>query len=187
MAEPAALQSTLRPLLRSRRRPWRLLLMGSGVVLLAAAPSPPQARAGPDADWPALLALFAQRGLRVVIDHPRCREPGLFGLYERNRRQIIVCARGDRRDTLLHEGWHGIQSVCLRGAPLLPEAILNQGLIRSDRRDLERLYGPGRWAREAEARIMARLPLAAYRQWVVAACGPADAGEPDQPSSGGSG
>ncbi|MEB3200414.1 MAG: hypothetical protein VKK62_07805 [Synechococcaceae cyanobacterium] len=163
--------------------PRRVVPPSLALTLLAVLPAVP-ARA---ADWPALVALFSQRGFSVVTDHPRCREPGLFGLYARNRREIIVCPRGDRRETLLHEGWHGIQSLCLRGAGLLPEAMLSTALTPADRRDLDRLYGPSGWRREAEARVMARLPLPLYRHWVAAACGDAGEEDPDQSSSGGPG
>jgi hypothetical protein len=134
----------------------------------------PTARAADPGDWPALVAMFEQRGLQVVVDAPRCQERDLFGLYERSQRRIIVCPRGNRRETLLHEGWHGVQALCLRGRPLLPKAVLDRGLTARDRRDLDRLYGANGWNREAEARVMASLPLPAYRTWLEAACGPLD-------------
>lgn len=162
-------------------------LLLAGAVALAAgigAALASPVRAGGEGDWPALAALFEQQGLRVVIDAPRCQERDLFGFYERSQRRIVVCPRGNRRETLLHEGWHGIQAVCLRGRPLLPKEVLDRGLTSRDRRDLDRLYGPSSWNREAEARVMASLPLQAYRTWLDAACGPLDA--PGIPTSGGS-
>ena len=134
----------------------------------------PSARAADPGDWAALVAMFEQRGLKVVVNAPRCQERDLFGFYERSRRRIIVCPRGNQRETLLHEGWHGVQSLCLRGRPLLPKEVLDRGLTARDRRDLDRLYGPSGWNREAEARVMASLPLTAYHTWLEAACGPLD-------------
>ena len=144
----------------------------------------PTGRAADPGDWPALVAMFEQRGLQVVVDAPRCQERDLFGLYERSQRRIIVCPRGNRRETLLHEGWHGVQALCLRGRPLLPKAVLDRGLTARDRRDLDRLYGANGWNREAEARVMASLPLQAYRTWLEAACGPLDKPTTPPPAAG---
>ncbi|MFN9693481.1 MAG: hypothetical protein ACK52U_01445 [Synechococcaceae cyanobacterium] len=152
----------------------------SGLGSMAA----PSARAADPGDWPALVAMFAQRGLKVVFDAPRCQERDLFGFYERSQRRIVVCPRGNRRETLLHEGWHGVQSLCLRGRPLLPKEVLDRGLTARDRRDLDRLYGPSGWNREAEARVMASLPLPAYRTWLEAACGPLDEPGTTAPAQG---
>jgi hypothetical protein len=155
---------------RQRRLPWGALAWLAPLAVLLA----PSARAAAPGDWPALVAMFEQRGLKVVVDGPRCQERDLFGVYERSQRRIIVCQRGNWRETLLHEGWHGVQSLCLRGRPLLPKEVLDRGLTARDRRDLDRHYGPSGWNREAEARVMASLPLPAYRTWLEAACGPLD-------------
>ncbi|MEA5443236.1 hypothetical protein [Cyanobium gracile] len=117
-----------------------------------------------------LVEAFEQRGFSVLGSHPRCAERGLYGLYLRESRRIVVCPRGHLNDTLLHEGWHAVQSRCLRGRPHLGEEDLRRGLSRHDRRDLARLYGEGRWQREAEARVMARRDPAAYFRLVDELC-----------------
>jgi hypothetical protein len=143
--------------------PWPLAL----ALLMPAA-----ARAD---SWPyqRLVEAFEQRGFRVLGSHPRCAERGLYGLYLRESRRIVVCPRGNLTDTLLHEGWHGVQSRCLRGAPFLGEEDLRRGLSRRDQRDLARLYDGARWRREAEARVMARRDPAAYVRLVDELCGSA--------------
>ena len=103
-------------------------------------------------------------------DHPRCAEPQLFGLYVRGRREVVVCPKGNQLETLLHEGWHGVQSLCLRGTPLVGSDALLRQLGRRDRRELQLLYRPDQWQREAEARVMAREPLARYLQTLDRAC-----------------
>ena len=73
------------------------------------------------------IAAFEQRGFVIRREHPRCAEPQLFGLYVRGRREVVVCPRGNQLETLLHEGWHGVQSLCLRGTPLVgSDALLRQ-------------------------------------------------------------
>ena len=116
------------------------------------------------------IAAFEQRGFVIRRDHPRCREPHLLGLYVRGRREVVVCPKGNQRDTLLHEGWHAVQALCLRGTPRFSTAELMQRLDRRDRRELERLYAPTQWPREAEARLMAREPLDRYLQALDRAC-----------------
>ena len=117
-----------------------------------------------------LVEAFEQRGFSVLGSHPRCAERGLYGLYLRESRRIVVCPRGHLNDTLLHEGWHAVQSRCLRGRLHLGEEDLRRGLSRHDQRDLARLYGEGRWQREAEARVMARRGPAAYFRLVDELC-----------------
>lgn len=133
--------------------------------------------------WPyqRLLAAFEQRGFSVLGSHPRCTERGLYGLYLRESRGIVVYPRGNLADTLLHEGWHAVQSRCLRGAPFLGEEDLRRGLSRRDQRDLARLYEGARWQREAEARVMARRDPAAYFRLVDELCG--SAAPPPAPAS----
>jgi hypothetical protein len=150
---------------RLRAGPPSLVL----AALVLAALVPLDARA---AGWPLprLVEAFEQRGFTVLGHHPRCAERGLYGLYLRESDRIVVCPRGNRADTLLHEGWHAVQSRCLRGAPLLGVDELRRGLSRSDQRDLAQLYGSGRWQREAEARVMARQAPASYFRLVDALC-----------------
>ena len=116
------------------------------------------------------IAAFEQRGFVIRRDHPRCAEPQLFGLYVRGRREVVVCPKGNQLETLLHEGWHGVQSLCLRGTPLVGSDALLRQLGRRDRRELQLLYRPDQWQREAEARVMAREPLARYLQTLDRAC-----------------
>ena len=131
---------------QGRGRSRVLLAAVTSAFGLAGALTPVASVAAAD-DWPVLVALFEQRGLKVEVDAPRCLERDLFGYYERSRQRIVVCPRGNRRETLLHEGWHGVQALCLRGKPLLPKEVLDQGLTGRDRRDLDRLYGANGWNR----------------------------------------
>ena len=116
------------------------------------------------------IAAFEQRGFVIRREHPRCTEPQLFGLYVRGRREVVVCPRGNQLETLLHEGWHAVQSLCLREKPLLGLDTLLPRLGRRDRLELQVLYRPERWQREAEARVMAREPLGRYLQALDRAC-----------------
>ncbi|MEA5411734.1 hypothetical protein VB737_08145 [Synechococcus sp. BA-120 BA3] len=141
----------------------------ASLVLLALLP---QAARAERWSFQRLVEAFEQRGFTVLGGHPRCAERGLYGLYLRESRRIVVCPRGNLNDTLLHEGWHAVQSRCLRGAPLLGEDALRQGLSRHDQRDLVRLYGADRWQREAEARVMARRDPVAYFRLVDELCPP---------------
>jgi hypothetical protein len=116
------------------------------------------------------IAAFEQRGFVIRREHPRCAEPQLFGLYVRGRREVVVCPRGNQLETLLHEGWHAVQSLCLREKPLLGLNELLPRLGRRDRLELQVLYRPERWQREAEARVMARERLDSYLQALDQAC-----------------
>ncbi|MCP9859524.1 MULTISPECIES: hypothetical protein [unclassified Cyanobium] len=141
----------------------------ASLVLAALVPLAARAETLP---YQRLVDAFEQRGFHVLGSHPRCAERGLYGLYLRESRRIVVCPRGNLNDTLLHEGWHAVQSRCLRGEPLLGEEELRRGLSRRDQHDLARLYGEGRWQREAEARVMARRDPASYFRLVDELCGP---------------
>ena len=123
------------------------------------------------AAWQMLAAGFAERGIAVLSTHPRCSEPNLHGLYVRGRREVVVCERGDRSSTLRHEGWHLVQSVCLFDRPWLEAADVERRLSREDRQELQALVKPERWAREAEARVMAQLKPTDYLAEVDRACG----------------
>ena len=116
------------------------------------------------------IAAFEQRGFVIRREHPRCAEPQLLGLYVRGRREVVVCPKGNQLETLLHEGWHGVQSLCLRGTPLVGSDALLRQLGRRDRRELQLLYRPDQWQREAEARVMAREPLGRYLEALDRAC-----------------
>lgn len=122
------------------------------------------------AAWRQLLEAFSQRGVLVTSDHPRCREPNLYGLYVRGSRTVVVCERGDRSATLRHEGWHLVQSLCLQGRPWLSLPQIDAGLSRSDRLELQTLVQPEQLQREAEARVMARLSAADYLAELNRAC-----------------
>ena len=86
------------------------------------------------------------------------------------RREVVVCPRGNQLETLLHEGWHAVQSLCLREKPLLGLDTLLPRLGRRDRLELQVLYRPERWQRDAEARVMAREPLDRYQQTLDRSC-----------------
>jgi len=122
------------------------------------------------AAWSQLLAAFRERGVSVSSDHPRCREPDLYGLYVRGSRTVVVCERGDRSGTLRHEGWHLVQHLCLQGRPWLTPQQIEQRLSRDDRVELQILVQPERWQREAEARAMARRKTDDYLQELNRAC-----------------
>ena len=149
---------------------WRLLAGGLRATLLGAATLQPL---GADARGDRLqeaIAAFEQRGFVIRREHPRCAEPQLFGLYVRGRREVVVCPKGNQLENLLHEGWHGVQSLCLRGTPLVGSDALLRQLGRRDRRELQLLYRPDQWQREAEARVMAREPLGRYLEALDRAC-----------------
>ncbi len=152
----------------TRRRPARPNL-GLAALLLAA--MLPLAARAESWSFQQVVEAFEQRGFTVLGSHPRCAERGLFGLYLRESRRIVVCPRGNLNDTLLHEGWHAVQSRCLRGTPFLDVDALRRGLSRRDQHDLVRLYGDGRWQREAEARVMARRDPGSYFRLVDELCG----------------
>ncbi|MEB3326279.1 MAG: hypothetical protein VKI39_01070 [Synechococcus sp.] len=116
------------------------------------------------------ITAFEQRGFVIRREHPRCSEPQLFGLYVRGRREVVVCPKGNQLETLLHEGWHAVQTLCLQGMPLLGSDALLHQLGRRDRRELQLLYRPDQWQREAEARLMAREPLDRYIQTLDRVC-----------------
>ncbi|WP_255003893.1 hypothetical protein [Cyanobium sp. HWJ4-Hawea] len=111
------------------------------------------------------------RGFRVLREHPRCYERQLFGLYVRGRREVIVCRKGNELNTLLHEGWHGVQAMCLRGEPWISSDILRSGLGWQDQRELDLLYKPSERNREAEARYMANKSINEYFKAMDQACG----------------
>lgn len=114
---------------------------------------------------------FQLHGFQVLRDNPRCAERSLFGLYIRGKREIVVCRKGNELNTLLHEGWHGVQAMCLHGAPWLTNEQLQKGLGRQDQRELALLYKPSQRRREAEARLMANQPIETYFKVMDQACG----------------
>jgi hypothetical protein len=146
----------------------------AGPLLLAfILPLPLWRPAAPRTDlqaWQELLAAFTARGVSVSSDHPRCQERDLDGLYVRGRRSVVVCERNDRALTLRHEGWHLVQSLCLRDGNWLSDEAINRGLNGQDRRELQALVHPSRWRREAEARAMANRPQASYMEDLAMAC-----------------
>ena len=149
---------------------WRLLAGGLRATLLGVALLQPLGAIARGDRLQEAIAAFEQRGFVIRRDHPRCAEPQLFGLYVRGRREVVVCPKGNQLETMLHEGWHGVQSLCLRGTPLVGSDALLRQLGRRDRRELQLLYRPDQWQREAEARVMAREPLARYLQTLDRAC-----------------
>ncbi len=151
-------------------RAWRLLAGGLRATLLGVATLQPLGAHARGDKLQEAIAAFEQRGFVIRRDHPRCAEPQLFGLYVRGRREVVVCPKGNQLETLLHEGWHGVQSLCLRGAPLVGSDALLRQLGRRDRRELQLLYRPDQWQREAEARVMAREPLGRYLEALDRAC-----------------
>lgn len=120
--------------------------------------------------WRQLLAAFNLRGVTVTSQHPRCREPNLYGLYVRGSRTVVVCDRGDRSATLRHEGWHLVQSLCLQGRPWLSPEQIEARLTRQDRLELQAVVQPERRQREAEARALARFRASDYLAELNQAC-----------------
>ena len=104
-----------------------------------------------------LMAGFDTRGVKVVNDHPRCREATLEGLYVRGSQEVVVCQRGDQSNTLRHEGWHLVQTLCLGNTPWLTTEEIERGLTAQDRKELVVFVNRDSWPREAEARVMAQL------------------------------
>ena len=149
---------------------WRLLAGGLRATLLGVALLQPLGAIARGDRLQEAIAAFEQRGFVIRRDHPRCAEPQLFGLYVRGRREVVVCPKGNQLETMLHEGWHWVQSLCLRGTPLVGSDALLRQLGRRDRHELQLLYRPDQWQREAEARVMAREPLARYLQTLDRAC-----------------
>jgi hypothetical protein len=122
------------------------------------------------AAWGQLLAEFNRRGVTVISNHPRCQEADLHGLYVRGSRTVVVCERGERSNTLRHEGWHLVQTLCLQGRPWLTAAQIEQQLSRDDQIELQTLVQPQRRQREAEARAMAQLTTNTYLEELNNAC-----------------
>ena len=163
-------------------RHWLPAVLGSITIQISstiqigsAALSPAWARPTPElrgrvGSMDEAVAAFEARGFVIRRDHPRCRESQLFGLHVRGRREVVVCPKGNQRDTLLHEGWHAVQSLCLRETPQLSLEALLPRLGRRDRLELQVLYRPERWQREAEARVMAGEPLGRYLEALDRAC-----------------
>ena len=151
-------------------RGWWLLAGGWRVTLLSLVILQPLGSNARGGGLQEVIAAFEQRGFVIRREHPRCAEPQLFGLYVRGRREVVVCPRGNQLETLLHEGWHAVQSLCLREKPLLGLDALLPRLGRRDRLELQVLYRPERWQREAEARVMTREPLDRYLQTLDRAC-----------------
>ena len=83
-----------------------------------------------------LMGGFESRGVKVVTDHPRCTEATLEGLYVRGSREVVVCQRGDQSNTLRHEGWHLVQTLCLASTPWLTTEEIERGLAGQDRKEL---------------------------------------------------
>ncbi len=156
-----------------------LLALG---LLSAAAP----AMASNAATFNAMVTTFQNYGFEVVSTHQRClMEPNLFGLYIRGTRKIVVCQRGNKLDTLMHEGWHAVQARCRKGKPLLTEEFLRANLSRADLRDIDALYSAKSWHREAEARAMAAQQIPLYMAHLESSCGaPPAAGGIAQPPAG---
>ena len=117
-----------------------------------------------------LMAGFDTRGVKVVTDHPRCREATLEGLYVRGSREVVVCQRGDQSNTLRHEGWHLVQTLCLGSTPWLTTEEIERGLTAQDRKELVVFVNRDSWAREAEARVMAQLKPKPFFEALDRAC-----------------
>ena len=140
-----------------------LMLMTWAALPVVGQPAPAQ--------FDRLRLEFERRGYPVLDDHPRCQsEPDLYGLYTRGKRSVVVCQRGNRAETLLHEGWHLVQSLCLHSVAWLDDQAVASALSDLDRRELAILVQPSRWKREAEARAMAYRPPTEYFAAMDKAC-----------------
>jgi hypothetical protein len=117
-----------------------------------------------------LVEGFESRGVNVVMEHPRCGEATLEGLYVRGSRDIVVCRRGDQSNTLRHEGWHLVQTLCLASTPWLTTDEIERRLTGQDRKELVAFVSRDSWPREAEARVMAQLKPKPFFEAVDRAC-----------------
>ena len=117
-----------------------------------------------------LVGGFESRGVKVVTDHPRCSEATLEGLYVRGSREVVVCRRGDQSNTLRHEGWHLVQTLCLDSTPWLSTGEIEQGLTGQDRKEMLAFVKRDSWPREAEARVMSQLTPKLFFESVDRAC-----------------
>ncbi|MFM7267678.1 MAG: hypothetical protein ACKOZT_03695 [Cyanobium sp.] len=166
------------------RLPSPAALLGWGLGAALATAVAPAGAAGFDINrFNGLVNTFREYGFEVVGTHQRCvLEPNLFGLYLRGTRRIVICQRGNQLDTLMHEGWHAVQARCRKGAPLLTNEYLRANLPRTDLRDIDALYSPKSWHREAEARAMAMQAMPLYLSHLESSCGkPATAAGVAQP------
>ena len=130
-------------------------------------------RSQPRTDPSTMLELvegFESRGVNVVMEHPRCSEATLEGLYVRGSRDIVVCRRGDQSNTLRHEGWHLVQTLCLASTPWLTTEEIERRLTGQDRKELVAFVSRDSWPREAEARVMAQLKPKPFFEAVDRAC-----------------
>ena len=133
----------------------------------------PFQRSQPRTDASAMRELMGgveSRGVKVVTDHPRCTEATLEGLYVRGSREVVVCQRGDQSNTLRHEGWHLVQTLCLASTPWLTTEEIERGLTGQDRKELVVFVSRDSWQREAEARVMAQLKPKLFFEAVDRAC-----------------
>jgi len=137
------------------------------VIMLPFHRSQPRTNASAMAE---LVTGFESRGVRVVTDHPRCNEATLEGLYVRGSREVVVCRRGDQGNTLRHEGWHLVQTLCLGNTPWLTTDEIERGLTDQDRKELVAFVRRENWPREAEARVMAQLKPKPFFDAVDQAC-----------------
>ena len=117
-----------------------------------------------------LVAGFESRGVKVVADHPRCNEATPEGFYVRGSREVVVCRRGDQSNTLRHEGWHLVQTICLGNTQWLTTDEIERGLTGQDRKELVAFVSRENWPREAEARVMAKLKPKPFFEAVDRAC-----------------
>ncbi len=155
---------------RSTLRHSRPALAITLVALWLAVPLPRAEARAAETTWQVLVAGFKARGVMVVTNHPRCRQPSLDGLYKRGRTEVVVCLRGEPSTTLRHEGWHLVQHLCLDGRRWLAPEAVDAGLSPRDQEILYLQVPMERWAREGEARVMAHKPPAAYFQAMDQAC-----------------
>ena len=133
----------------------------------------PFQRSQPRTDASAMRELMGgveSRGVKVVTDHPRCTEATLEGLYVRGSREVVVCQRGDQSNTLRHEGWHLVQTLCLASTPWLTTEEIERDLTEQDRKELVVFVSRDSWQREAEARVMAQLKPKLFFEAVDRAC-----------------
>ena len=117
-----------------------------------------------------LMGGVESRGVKVVTDHPRCTEATLEWLYVRGSREVVVCQRGDQSNTLRHEGWHLVQTLCLASTPWLTTEEIERGLTGQDLKELVVFVSRDSWQREAEARVMAQLKPKLFFEAVDRAC-----------------
>ena len=105
-----------------------------------------------------------------------CAQRGLLGVYDLRKRTVFMCQQRLRSssepliDTLKHEGWHAVQSICNGWRPVLGDHKIRALLSQSDKEILRESYDESQHRMEAEARAIENVPTEAYLRGVDHYC-----------------